>query len=612
MCVYVSAARSNAAAGTSAIFEIEQVKLVIKQGDITEDDADAIVNSSNAKLDLSRGNVSSALKSKCGDPLVRECAGKVGDIQNRGITHTKAHNMKSRVIIHINSEKYSNDWTDAIKLCLQEAETLGVQTLAMPALGTGAYGQTPSQSASALFHTLVKVISEGGVHSVQELRVVLFDLKMIPQFVGAVEELGNKHSSSKGGLLNWFKSALSGSAPSVKQTYVDRQLKEAKLYIYAASQAEVPSILRAFDDLVKDRFVHKEVTDDVVLTLDHAEIEEIYMLRKEHKVEICIQQTRGRVLVDGLQNDVFDAVQKISKILRQVERDRQELQAASMLKNMVQWSYLEVTNTGTKSVEYGQRENQIIEVAFSGKKKRAELTDTDGTVYVVDFDSMMEYPKHKPHDTLAVLRQDKMKELASGSLPKAWEAHGAGEHIKMVTLQPGDQEFKDVEANLRATLGTDRNITVTAIARVQNQTLYQQYAAKKAHLEKQNQGIQNEKTLWHGTGSEAIENINNYGFNRSYCGKNATAYGQGVYFAVNSNYSTHPQYSPVDPSGKRHVYQCKVLAGYATTGTHNMRVLPARDGPVLYDSATNDLQKPVMYVVFNDTQAYPEYLVTFK
>lgn len=56
--------------------------------------------------------------------------------------------------------------------------------------------------------------------------------------------------------------------------------------------------------------------------------------------------------------------------------------------------------------------------------------------------------------------------------------------------------------------------------RVQNPTLFRQYQAKKAHMEKQNTGIQNEKTLWHGTAVDAVQNINNYGFNRSYCGKN--------------------------------------------------------------------------------------------
>lgn len=34
------------------------------------------------------------------------------------------------------------------------------------------------------------------------------------------------------------------------------------------------------------------------------------------------------------------------------------------------------------------------------------------------------------------------------------------------------------------------------------------------------QGHQNERTLWHGTAYDALDSINTYGFNRSYCGKN--------------------------------------------------------------------------------------------
>lgn len=58
------------------------------------------------------------------------------------------------------------------------------------------------------------------------------------------------------------------------------------------------------------------------------------------------------------------------------------------------------------------------------------------------------------------------------------------------------------------------------IVRVQNPELYIQYLAKKAQMEKQNKGMHSEKTLWHGTANGAIRNINRYGFNRSFCGKN--------------------------------------------------------------------------------------------
>ena len=96
------------------------------------------------------------------------------------------------------------------------------------------------------------------------------------------------------------------------------------------------------------------------------------------------------------------------------------------------------------------------------------------------------------------------------------------------------------------------------------------------------------------------------------CLISATVHGEGVYFAINSNYSAHPTYSPPDPAGNRRVYQCKVLVGHATVGRQGLRVLPARQGPILFDSATDNPNNPSMYVIFNDTQAYPEYMITFK
>merc|ERR1712167_118425 len=54
--------------------------------------------------------------------------------------------------------------------------------------------------------------------------------------------------------------------------------------------------------------------------------------------------------------------------------------------------------------------------------------------------------------------------------------------------------------------------------------------------------------LFHGTDQDTVPKITQQGFNRSFCGKNATAYGKGVYFALNSSYSACDQYSPPRPA----------------------------------------------------------------
>ncbi|KAI0214377.1 Protein mono-ADP-ribosyltransferase PARP14, partial [Lamellibrachia satsuma] len=123
----------------------------------------------------------------------------------------------------------------------------------------------------------------------------------------------------------------------------------------------------------------------------------------------------------------------------------------------------------------------------------------------------------------------------------------------------------------------------------------------------------NERSLWHGTSADAITSINNGGFNRSYCGKNATVYGQGVYFAVGSSYSAHNQYATPDANGMKHVYQALVLTGECTIGHSSYRVPPANPATpgFPFDTVVDNASTPGIFVIFLDNQAYPEYLITF-
>lgn len=61
-------------------------------------------------------------------------------------------------------------------------------------------------------------------------------------------------------------------------------------------------------------------------------------------------------------------------------------------------------------------------------------------------------------------------------------------------------------------------VSCLQIERVQNTTLWKSYQLLKQELEAKNQHTHNEKLLFHGTGAESIDLINNKGFNRSYAG----------------------------------------------------------------------------------------------
>ena len=92
-----------------------------------------------------------------------------------------------------------------------------------------------------------------------------------------------------------------------------------------------------------------------------------------------------------------------------------------------------------------------------------------------------------------------------------------------------------------------------------------------------------------------------------------TAYGDGVYFAVNAKYSC--SYAPSDSNGNKHMFVALVLTGESSQGASGLKVPPPKnpnDPLILFDSVVDNTNKPNMYVIFYDPQSYPEYLITFK
>lgn len=84
-------------------------------------------------------------------------------------------------------------------------------------------------------------------------------------------------------------------------------------------------------------------------------------------------------------------------------------------------------------------------------------------------------------------------------------------------------------------------------------------------------------------------------------------------FSVKSEYFANPKNNPpCKTTGNQYIYQCKVLVGYSVKSDANMRFLPFRAGSIAYDSAADDPNNPGIYVIFSDTQAYPEYIITFR
>ncbi|XP_078691731.1 protein mono-ADP-ribosyltransferase PARP14-like [Branchiostoma floridae x Branchiostoma belcheri] len=199
-------------------------------------------------------------------------------------------------------------------------------------------------------------------------------------------------------------------------------------------------------------------------------------------------------------------------------------------------------------------------------------------------------------------------------VPDYWTAppsDATSAHI--VSLQQTTAEYKDVEKTFLSSVGYTPQIV--SISRVQNEAKYKAYMLELKQREKRLGKSTIEKVLYHGTAHDVVDNINEGGFNRSYCGKNATVYGKGMYFARDASYSAQSAFSPPDPQGNRHMYQVRVIVGEYTTGSTGIVEPPPKNPSnvaVRYDSVVDNVQNPRIFVVFRDNEAYPEYLIVFK
>jgi len=125
----------------------------------------------------------------------------------------------------------------------------------------------------------------------------------------------------------------------------------------------------------------------------------------------------------------------------------------------------------------------------------------------------------------------------------------------------------------------------------------------------------NERQLFHGTSPEIVEAICKQNFDWRLHGKNATVYGEGSYFAVNSSYSD--AYAKEDDlTSSKFMFVAKVLVGSYAAGDSSYRRPPQKDptNPAsdLYDSCVDDVSFPTIFVVFDTDQVYPEYIIEYS
>jgi O-acetyl-ADP-ribose deacetylase (regulator of RNase III) len=165
-------------------------KVVIKQGDITGEAVDAIVNAANTELQLGAG-VAGAIRRKGGPTIQQECDA-VAPVPLGEAATTTGGNLKARYVIHAASMSLGgpltteNSLRDSVKNSLLRAEEKGLKSVAFPAIGTGVAGFPVARCAEVMIEEVRRFLEKET--SVEEVGLVLFDAQTLEAFRRAYEK----------------------------------------------------------------------------------------------------------------------------------------------------------------------------------------------------------------------------------------------------------------------------------------------------------------------------------------------------------------------------------------------------------------------------------------
>ena len=154
-------------------------RIVLLEGDITEQDVDAIVNAANASL-MGGGGVDGAIHRKGGPTILDECMQHRATDWPDGLptgraVATTGGALPARWVIHTVGPVYatSEDRSGLLASChtesLRVADELGARTVAFPAISTGVYGYPLEEAAPVAIGAV-----RGADTAVEEVRFVLF------------------------------------------------------------------------------------------------------------------------------------------------------------------------------------------------------------------------------------------------------------------------------------------------------------------------------------------------------------------------------------------------------------------------------------------------------
>jgi O-acetyl-ADP-ribose deacetylase len=154
---------------------MHEARVVIIVGDLVEQEVDAIVNAANNDLVLG-GGVAGAIR-RAGGPSIQDECDRHGAVRVGEAAITGAGNLRARYVLHAASMELGGHTTrESLRSSMDDVFRLAqqhhVESMAIPAVGTGIAGFPVDECARVMAESLHHALTQGW--QATEVRFVLF------------------------------------------------------------------------------------------------------------------------------------------------------------------------------------------------------------------------------------------------------------------------------------------------------------------------------------------------------------------------------------------------------------------------------------------------------
>lgn len=347
---------------------------------------------------MASGQLGKALIAKGGEALRQEYAG-IRKVEPGTVVITSAGDINVNYLLHMVPKKTfmdnisSKSICDSVVKCLEEAELFGLESISLPAVGTGVLKKDGDGSAEILYGSISEYAKRPS-RPLKLIRIVILQENVFEKFSKGFMKRQQENplprcSVSVHSMPGSGDVPAAGNDRSIPKRTPSRVRRRISLDIVGDSSTNMVEVKRELTQIEQERCQDKDIEEDAITEMPQVYLDKIIdELQNDCCVLIECKREVGYLRISGLSENVADAGLKFYTKISGYQREKHRVEIISQ---PVQWLFYD----GSEGYEdiviparYLPENSGQMEKAY--QDKLSSVVIGDNPKYKIDFGTMIE------------------------------------------------------------------------------------------------------------------------------------------------------------------------------------------------------------------------------